>query len=75
MKYLRQENNRFIFEDGGERFVLFESPYDDFYEYEDSDVAIRKDLSIKHKNYSFAYIGEIQTAVQMMTILKEKGLV
>ena len=70
MKYLRQENNRFIFEDGGEELILV--PHMDCYVFK--CVIIRDDLKIA-TNVSWVNNEDIQTAVQMMTILKEKGLV
>ena len=75
MKYLRQENNRFIFEDGGDELSAIHTnligvgvgiSYKKIVVWADFDV----DLCGRIEPYK-----EIQTAVQMMTILKDKGLV
>jgi len=72
MKYLRQENNRFIFEDGGEELyskIIGAGAginYKKIVIWADFDV----DLCGRVEPYK-----DIQTAVQMMTILKEEGLV
>lgn len=75
MKYLRQENNRFIFEDGGEELSAIranligggaEISYKKVVVWDDFDVG----LSGRIEPFK-----DIQTAVQMMTILKDKGLV
>jgi len=71
MKYLRQENNRFIFEDGGEEEGLWKTPLDAWYQY--LDIEIRVDFLIN--TCCVSKYKDIQTAVQIMTILKEEGLV
>jgi hypothetical protein len=73
MKYLRQENNRFIFEYGGDELEL--KQHEDFGWFEFSNVLIDTDLDIAHKDFQYMHYKDIQTAVQMMTILKDKRLV
>ena len=72
MKYLRQENNRFIFGglyDNGELALVAQK---DVYSFK--GVVIRDDMKIA-ANVSWIDLKDIQTAVQMMTILKDEGLV
>jgi len=73
MKYLRHEDNRFIFVDGGEELsstnligVEVGISYKKILVWADFDV----DLCGRIEPYK-----EIQTAVQMMTILKEAGMI
>jgi len=80
MKYLRQENNRFIFEDGGEQLGLeeinsYSSTTGQHYHYIKGDIYVSDRLFINKSHISFVEYKDIQTAVQMMMILKDKGLV
>lgn len=71
MKYLRQEDNRFIFEDGlvAESGNVGRAPF--IYH---MDVMVWRDLEVQTPSGESVPYKDIQTAVQMMTILKEKGL-
>ena len=72
MKYLRQENNRFIFEDGGEELSSNLIGAGAGINYK--KIVIWADFDVDLCGMVEPY-KDIQTAVQMMTILKEKGLV
>lgn len=73
MKYLRQENNRFIFEDDGEELSstnLIGVGVGIFYK----KIVVWADFDV-HLCGRIEPYKDIQTAVQMMTILKEEGMI
>jgi hypothetical protein len=76
MKFKEKRGNVFVFDGGyaGGELELFELE-DDWYRLADADLDIRKDFAIRHDAHDYAYQKDIQTAVNLMQILIEEGLV
>lgn len=77
MKFKEQRGSVFVFDGGyaGGELELLEHRYSDFYELLGTDVSVREDLSIWHEDHSCAPYKDIQTAVNLMQILINEGLV
>lgn len=77
MKYKERRGNVFVFDGGSDsgELELVEHKYDDWLYFPKGDLYIREDLAIKHDSDDYCYYKDIQTAVNLMTILKDEGLV
>lgn len=77
MKYLRQENSRFIFEDGGEEIGIerWDLAGPQWFRFKNVYLNTSKGDVGVNTNGKTLSLKDIQTSVQMMTILKDKGLV
>jgi hypothetical protein len=76
MKFKEKRGNIFVFDGGyaGWELELLELK-DGWYRFADADLDIRKDFAIRHDAHDYAHQRDIQTAVNLMQILINEGLV